>query len=285
MDISIESRRSVKNLDEARLIASQLSKRIDRGGAQIRNDFIVAKSADQPPAMTRLLRGGRGGGAVKLKVLLSMLWVAVAEPHNVTEPARVWATLIGLEDPEGRGAARVNAAIRTLTDLGYLKRERRAGRPSRLYLMDETGSGAEYTKPSAYWAPGAERSDAVSDRFRYTVLPSEFWVNGWICVLSGSAVAMYLALLQQSNIKAGKVTRQNFWFSPSVAARRYGLTDITRSKALRELENHQLIGISSGVTGRALSHLRVRNTFTVDLDQLKQVAVPIVTDDVMTATE
>ncbi|MDZ5145315.1 MULTISPECIES: hypothetical protein [Microbacterium] len=70
-----------------------------------------------------------------------------------------------------------------------------------------------------------------------------------------------------------------------MAARRYGLTDITRSKALRELETHQLINISSGVTGRTLSHLRVRNIFTVDLDQLKQVAVPIVTNDPLLAKE
>lgn len=271
IDISIESPLLVQNLDEARLVAAQLSERIGRGGAQIRNDFIVARSAAEPPAMTRLLRGGRGGGAVKLKVLLSMLWVAVAEPHDVTEPARVWATLIGLEDPAGRGAARVNAAIRTLTDAGYLRVDRRVGRPSRLFLMDETGNGENYTKPSAYWAPGVVRSDAVSDRYRYTGLPSDFWVNGWICVLSGSAVAMYLALLQQANLRSGEPTRHHFWFSPSVAARRYGLTDITRSKALRELEKHQLITITRQVTGRTLSHLRERNTFSVNIDRLRQV--------------
>lgn len=221
--------------------------------------------------MTRLLRGGRGGGAVKLKVLLSMLWVAVAEPHDVTEPARVWATLIGLEDPSGRGAARVNAAIRSLTDAEYLRVDRRVGRPSRLFLLNETGNGAEYTKPSAFWAPGADRSAAVSDRFRYTVVPSEFWVNGWICVLSGSAVAMYLALLQQANIRNGAATRDGFWFSPSVASRRYGLTDTTRGKALRELEKHQLIKITRAVTGRTLSHLRDRNTYSVETDRLREV--------------
>ena len=59
----------------------------------MRNDFIVSPVASQPPAMTRILRGGRGGGVVKLKTLLSMLWVAVAEPFDVTESGRVWAQL------------------------------------------------------------------------------------------------------------------------------------------------------------------------------------------------
>lgn len=229
--------------------------------------------------MTQLLRGGRGGGVVKLKVLLSMLWVAVAEPYDVTEPARVWAMLIGLDDPAGRGAARVNAAIRTLTKAGYLRADRKPGLPSRLYLMNETGNGAPYSKPSDYWAPGGERSEEGNDRFRYTGLPSEFWTNGWMSVLGGSAVAMYLALLQQSNVRAGKPVRSNFWFSPSVAARRYGLTDITRSKGLRELEKHRLIVISQRVTGRTLSHLRVRNTYSVDIERLKTIPILDRVDD------
>ncbi|MEV8242002.1 hypothetical protein AB0O90_17285 [Microbacterium testaceum] len=264
---------------EARQVAADLSSRIGREGAEIRNDFIVAPSAEEPPAMTKLLRGGRGGGGVKLKVLLSMLWVAVGEPYDVTEPARVWASLIGLEDPAGRGAARVNAAVRTLTEGGYLRRMRRAGRPSRVYLMNETGSGAEYIKPSTYWAPGAERSAATDERFRYTRLPSEFWVNGWIAALSGSAIAMYLALLQQSNIRGGKTTRHGFWFSPSVASRRYGLTDVTRSKGLRELEKHRLIVIKTGVTGKTLSQWRVRNTYSVDLDRLRETPIPDAVDE------
>ncbi len=270
IDISREGRLIVKNLDAARSIASKLSDRIERDAAQVRNDFIIARAEGTPPPMTQLLRGGRGGGVVKLKVLLSMLWVAVAEPYDVTEPARVWAELIGLDDPAGRGAARVNAAIRTLSQASYLRAERKPGLPSRLYLMNETGNGADYVKPSDYWAPGVERSEDRNDRFRYTSVPSEFWVNGWISVLSGSAVAMYLALLQQSNLRGKKATRNGFWFSPSVAARRYGLTDITRSKGLRELEKHGLIDITPGVTGRTLSHLRVRNTYSVDIDRLSQ---------------
>lgn len=271
MDISIERRWFVEKLSAACDVATQFSERINRDAAQVRNDFIVAPSATEAPAMTQLLRGGRGGGVVKLKVLLSMLWVSVAQPFDVTEPARVWATLIGLDDPEGKGAARVNAAIRTLTTSKYLRVERKPGLPSHVFLMNETGNGEPYSKPSDYWAPGNKRSEDANDRFRYISLPSDFWLNGWITVLSGPAVAMYLALLQQSNLRSGQPTRQDFWFSPSVAARRYGLTDITRSRALRELEEHDLITISKRVVGLgSISHMRVRNTYRVEIDRLRQ---------------
>lgn len=67
--------------------------------------------------------------------------------------------------------------------------------------------------------------------------------------------------------------RQRFWFSPSVASRRYGLTDIMGSKAFRELEKHQPVVITREVTGRNLSQLRTRNTYSVNLDRLRQVPV------------
>jgi hypothetical protein len=129
-----------------------------------------------------------------------MLWVAVAEPFDVTEPARVWAELIGLDDPEGRGAARVNAAIRKLTEDQFLRVQRKPGMPSHVFLMNETGNGEEYTKPSDFWGPGgASSGEQPKERYQYTAVPSELWTNGWISLMSGPALTMFLAVLQQSN--------------------------------------------------------------------------------------
>jgi len=261
----------LKKIDLAQDRAADFSARIKRDAAQIRNDFIVAPAASQPPAMTQLLRGGRGGGVVKLKVLLSMLWVAVAQPYDVTEPARVWAELIGLDDPESRGAARVNAAIRRLTEDKFLRVERQPGLPSRVFLMNETGNGDEYTKPSDYWGPGGVVGDLPRERYQYTSVPSDLWLNGWISGMSGPALAMYLAVLQQSNLKNGEPGRTGFYFAPNVAARRYGLTDVTRGKGLHELQDLGLIDIERKVIGRqALGNIRARNTYTVDMGRLRQ---------------
>lgn len=259
---------STKNFDLARSTALDLSERVRREEAQVRNDFIVSPVASEPPAMTRIMRGGRGGGVVKLKTLLSMLWVAVAPPFDVTEPARVWAQLIGLEDPEGNGAARVNAAIRTLEEGRFLRVERKPGMPSRVFLMNETGNGEPYTKPSDYWLPGGARPDGPDTRPLYTRIPSEFWTNGWITQLSAPAVAMFLALLHQS--RGG--SRQEIWFSPAVADRRYGLTNATRSKGVRELESLGLVEIDRMVIGReSIGNIRARNTYTLNLLRLQIV--------------
>ncbi|HVF74574.1 MAG TPA: hypothetical protein VM938_05955, partial [Acidimicrobiales bacterium] len=77
--------------------------------------------------MTTMLRGGRGG-AVRLKLYLSFLWFAAAPPHDVTYPARAWASLLGLEDPEARGARRIIDAITWLDAHDFVVVE---GRPRR----------------------------------------------------------------------------------------------------------------------------------------------------------
>lgn len=248
-------------------IAAKLDARLDRAAVQIRAAFVVSTTAAVAPPMTQLLRGGRGGGEVKLKLLLSMMWVAAREPYDVTHPSRVWAELLGLEDPEKKGAARISAAIRRLVEGGYLTAEARPGRPSRLILRDETGRGTDYVHPGRYWDPQASESDLPKrkDKQYYFQLPTEFWTKGWITVLSGPAVAMFLALLEQTRGHRF----EGIWFSQSVADRRYGLTEVTRRKGLQELTDTGLIEtVRERIGIGTFDTIRYRNTYNVKLEHL-----------------
>lgn len=251
----------MSKIKTSRAIARQVHERLDRPRIAVRSAFIASEDPETPPPMTQLMRGGRGG-EVKLKLLLSMLWIAVGEPYDVSQSARAWAELLGLDDPDSRGAARVNAAVRRLTADGYLRAEKHPGLPSRLYLQEETGSGKPYTHPGSYWEKG-RRSEKSP---RYTQIPVELWLNGWIAKLSAPALAMLLILFERARGKH----YEDIWFSPSVAAKRYGLSEVTRRKGLEELETLGIITVAQAPVGRGtLTTTRRRNTYTVIQQQIQ----------------
>jgi hypothetical protein len=252
-------------IDVSRERATQLAGRLARKRVAVRSSFIVSMDPETPPPMTLMMRGGRGG-EVKLKLLLSMLWVAVKEPYDVRQPARVWAELLGLDEPETRGAARVNAAVRRLVEGDFLQVEKRPGQASRLILREETGRGAAYTHPGSHW----EKREGLAlpkNAPRYTQLPTTLWTQGWMATLSTSAVAMLLVLLEQTRGKH----YDDLWFSPSVAAKRYGLSETTRRKGIDELDTLGIITVDRVPVGRgSLSTIRRRNTYSIDLARLDE---------------
>lgn len=203
-----------------------------------------------------------------MKLLLSMIWVAVAEPYNISIPARAWATLLGLEDPEGRGAARINAATRRLVEAEYLRVERRRGQSSQLYLQNELGNGEPYSHPGAAWEAVREADSRTRRNTpRYTRIPVEIWTHGWIAALGGPALAMLLILLEAARGR----DPEGIWFAPSVAAARYGLNEATRKKGVKELEDYGLVTVNqAAVTRDALSSKRRRNTYTVHPEAFDQ---------------
>lgn len=253
----------MSTLETARKIAAELHGRVGREYVAIRSAFISSDTQDTPPPMTQLLRGGRGG-EVKLKLLLSMLWVAAKEPYDVTLSARAWAELLGLEDADSKGSARVNAAVRRLGEQGFLRVERRPGMPNQVFLLEETGTGSAYTHPGSYWTP-ARRSKSSP---KYTRIPTELWRNGWIAKLSGPGLAMLLILLERAR-------GQNFsglWFSSSVAQQRYGLSEVTRRRGIEDLERLNLVIVDRAPIGKGtLATSRFRNTYTLNVIELEKV--------------
>ncbi len=214
--------------------------------------------------MARLMRGGRGG-EVKLKVLLSILWVAVGRPYDVTLSARVWAQLIGLPDPGGRGAHRVNSALRQLAKTHHLRVEARPGEANRLFLLEESASGAPYENPGRRVTELKEAEQDFSAH-RYVQVPTSLWVNGWIAALNGPGLAMLLVLLAHASGR----DHHDIWFSPGFADERFHLSEETRKRGIDQLREHRLVTVKRRpLTRTPLEATRLRNTYTLDLDRLR----------------
>jgi hypothetical protein len=255
-------------------MAASLAARVRRRNAQVRRSFVERGDEAAPTPLALLLRGGRGG-QVRLKLLLSLLWVAANPPHDATYPARVWAELLGLPDPEGNGARRINDAIGWLGAHHFLEIRQRPGQPTTLILLHETGSGEPYTVPGATLVRLRNANAAERSAHRYLNLPSSFWTSGWIGVLSGSAVAMLLVLLLEFGSRRPTTESpdevREVWFSPAVAEQRYALSEDTRSAGLRELERYGLVTTRRRrVSPDALDFRRLRNTYVLHPETLNQ---------------
>ncbi|WP_412542098.1 hypothetical protein R8Z50_06055 [Longispora sp. K20-0274] len=227
--------------------------------------------ADPPPPLAELLRGGRGG-EVRLKLLLSMLWLVREDPAPVlASPARSWATLLGLPDPEGKGARRVNDAIAWLEVQGYLVAEQDPAKVQRLItLKNETGSGEDWSQPGKVIRQLEPGDPARSDHM-YVQLPPSLWTSGWITILSGASIAMLLLLYRQ--LAGADPDKTALWFSPEDAKIRFALSNDTRSKGLQELTMAGIISMERrSVNPHSFDYERVRNVYRLNPDKLKEPA-------------
>ena len=215
-------------------LALAIGRRVGFRRAPIRRCFVRLQDPAHTTPLAVALRGGRGG-AVRIKLLLSMLWLAPAPPHDLTMPTRTWANLLGLSDPERAGTRRVSEALGWLQTHRLLRLTQNPGRPTTAYLLHECGDGEEYSSP-------VDRAGATGSLFpasdRYISLPSEFWTGGWIRALSGTAIASLLALLDLEPLDA-----KPFWVSPTQAQRLHGLSESTRQRGIAELVAHGIVHV------------------------------------------
>lgn len=257
-------------LDAALSVKSRLG---ERKTAPVRRKFVERADLSEPTPLARVLRGGRGG-EVRLKLELSFLWFAAKPPHELNYPARAWATLLGLPDPEGRGSRRIRDATNWLERNGFVIVEQRPGAPSVVTLLNEAGTGEPYELPgTAYQRLRAKPEKA--DAHRYIQIPDGFWTNGWVAVLSGAAVAMMLVLYTELGNSPAATT--DLWFSPRQASMRYGLSEDTRSKGLRELRAAGVINARQRSASRdTFDFRRLRNTYRLNPSRLADLAeVPV----------
>lgn len=212
--------------------------KLGRRRAQVRYTFVERFThAEETPPLARMLRGGRGG-QVRLKLYLSYLWLQkddtareLAIRHNA------WATLFDLPDPEKAGARRIADAQAWLEEHRFID-VTRTGRLNLVTVLDETGRGEPWVAPGAAAKKEKESSDFGALLHRYIQIPQTFWTNGHVAVLSGAAVAMFLALLCENG---GLGEDRALWFSPREAESRFALSEDTRSKGLRELAHAGLV--------------------------------------------
>jgi hypothetical protein len=241
-----------------------------RTHAPVRRQFIVRSTTDRPTPLAHALRGGRGG-AVRVKLELTFLWFAAKPPHGLAYPARAWATLLDLDDPAGLGARRVNEAILWLKRNDLITVENHSGQRKAITLLSENGTGDPYELPGAAYNRLRHKKPATrADQHRYIQLPDTLWTNGWIQVLSGAAVAMLLVLYVELG---NKKPDSNLWFSPSQADLRYGLSEDTRSKGLRELRAAGLVTARrQPVAVDTFDFQRLRNVYRLETNRLEEPA-------------
>ncbi|GLW75009.1 hypothetical protein Kpho02_73060 [Kitasatospora phosalacinea] len=240
-----------------------------RRRAQVRYRFVEREYlGDQDPPLARMLRGGRGG-QVRLKLYLSYLWMQTDDfGVSLGYPARAWAAMLGLRDPGSAGARRITDAQAWLEENGFIAVASRPGLGNLITLLDDGGTGQPYVVPGS--AANRERQEqGKSLAHRYIQLPATFWTEGHIAILSGAAVAMLLALLCEKG--GGEGT--GLWFSPGDAERRFGLSEDTRGKGLRELAEAGIVTTRRRpVNPTDFDILRMRNVHDLNLERLDEPA-------------
>jgi len=249
-----------------------------RNSTPVRKIFVRAASPDAPaPPLARLVQvGGRGGG-VALKLYLALIWRCSGEPFETSKPHRAWATLLGLEDPEVKGARRIAAALKTLRELGLVTVRRVPAEPSVVGLLDESLDGSPYLLPSTEYAraPKGDRGDARRARNLYFKVPSRLWLEGHIQSLETPGLAMLLILLAEQADGPSPV-----WFSVTAFPSRYRLSQKTRAAGTRELEVRGLLRLHrepvSDVPGRTSVFDRRRTRNLYSLTGAAKEAAPVV---------
>jgi len=248
--------------------ARKVGSRRRESGAPVRKGFVSSAfytgDAATPP-LAALLRGGGRGGQLRVKLYVSLLWLCSAAPFEASLPARAWAALLGLADPEVRGVRRIHEAIRDLQERNLITIRDRGGMPNVLGLLNENATGEPYTPPSTTYntLSGQGAEPAQLRRHQYFRIPSSLWTEGHICQLGGPGIAMLLVLLCEQS-RAGTP----IWFTPEIARQRFALAHSTRNAGLDELRELGLITSKVEVTtedGTYLTFKRRRNVHQLNL--------------------
>lgn len=237
-----------------------------REGAPVRRLF--ASDETSKPPLACLLSGPAGpgggrGGQLRVKVLISLLWVCSSEPFTTRRPASAFAALLGLPAHQENGARRVSQALRDLADRDHIRLIQRGGHSPEIVLLNELRDGSAYESPVEMYNTLSRRgavSRSTLRRHQYFRVPTEIWTEGWIYRMSGPALAMYLVMLAERTDRSPEV-----WFSPSRAEARFGMAASTRKKAIKELQELGAITTTSrkvSETGRVIDESRRRNVYT-----------------------
>lgn len=246
-------------------LAADVALRVQFRTAQVRRGFVAKSGGPDSPPLAEIVRSGRGA-AVRLKLYLTILWIAAGRPHTVSAAAQAWALILGLEDPAGKGARQIRSSLKWLASKQLIQVTERRGVGSMITLLSDLGTGDEYDLPGHRLSAAKEAGAPGDPQDYYVRLPDEFWTHGWIQVLSAPAIAFLLILL---DARRGRDESTELWFSPQVADDRYTLSEDTRGKGAAELAVLSVIRIHSRpIKGDQLAAPRFRHAYFLDMARL-----------------
>ena len=239
---------------------------IRHGFIRLPRDLELAAGDDLKPPLATLLGASRG--AMRLTLYLALLWMAGGgekkKGHQVGFPARAFAELLGLDDPDGSGQRRVREALKVFADEKLVTLADRPGHPKMISLLREDGSEEAYDRPGDHFDKNRDPADADDSVHRFIQLAPEFWTEGWAQVLSAPGVAMLLVLL----LITGNGREKNKWVSMS-ERRLYGLSDDTWTRGIAELTGYGILAVRrQPVSPDAFAWKRVRNTYSLIPERL-----------------
>ncbi len=233
-------------------------------GAPVRDAFFRHEDdgeVEHPLARLMSSRGGKAGGGrggkTRVLLYLSLLWVAAGGDHSSDRPARFWAELLGLSDPDGAGSRVIRSSWRELAARNFVKmtKEGHEGAVPRVQLLREDGSGKPYTIPNGQ---GGDTYRRIPEQAWRTLFPDES--------LSGPGLVMYLIALRTAQRAQ---TIQGLTFPGTYITTEYGIGESTRKSGLRDLSKAAVLDRDrrpvDDVGGT--SH-RVRWRYTYDLNDL-----------------
>lgn len=237
------------NAESRRLLVRAVERSRRTKAVQLPIGFVRSES-QAPPPLARMLRGGRGG-EVRLKIYLSVTLLATKSPHDIRQPipARAWAEMLALPDPETAGARRVADALAWLNKEKFIKLQRTSGRPPTITLRSPLADDKGYKRPSGRWVS----------------VPLTLWSNEWITHLSGSGLALLLVLLE---LQGGLKSSTDAPSASGPRRDRYGLSDDTWTRAAKELKGLGILTVHRVPQGKDFDWQRLRNTYWVDLARL-----------------
>jgi len=234
-----------------------------RKAIPLRKSFVrVEKGAESPPPLAELVkRGGRGGGVI-VKLYLAIVWRCSGGDFDTDISARTWAHLLGLEDPNVKGARRVAKAIKALEECKLISVSSRRGEPSVLTLLDESGDESPYALPSTAYTAKKLRRDI------YFKVPTALWTEGFIQRMSAPALTMLLILLaeQSGEANVGDTDGKDVWWSTERFPQQYFVSPSMRSRGTKDLIDLHLLYVHRASVlppgnKRNFARERVRNVY------------------------
>lgn len=212
--------------------------RLSRTGAPVRRSFVL-KTGEGPSPLVRLLnqrdgKSGGPGGRLRLQIYLSLLWVCASKPYETSRPARVWAELLNLDDPETNGTRRVRAALKELAERKFVRLEPTKPTPT-ITVLSDLGDGSVYTNPGEAIVDSSGEARKSHEYFR---VPNAIWTEGYLGDMDGAAIAMFLVLLAES-----RGVCRDVWLSPHSLDELYGISASTRTKGIAQLKELELVTV------------------------------------------
>lgn len=232
------------------LVRIQAAVRKAQRTASVGFPLSFVRGNGEPPMLSRLMRGGRGG-EVRLRLYLTLRMQASAPPFHL--PGRTSRSLAGLMNlPSDTGPRQVTDALNWLEANQLLEKTPTQGKPASLTLLKPDGSG-----------------DPLSNRWekRYLTLPVELWTLGWILRLNGRSLAVYTALRE---LTGG--TKLDGAVMPGDRKMQYGMSDDTWTRATKELRDLGILFTHSEKHGDDEHYVRRRLRYW--LRDLSEVGKP-----------